>query len=217
MFRKYILSFIVYIFYRTLSLTWRVRLVEPDSLKRALEEKRAVILAHWHGDELALISLAKRYRLATITSTSKDGELMNSVLRMMGVKTSRGSSTRGAIQALKGLLRLAKSGRNCSFAVDGPKGPLHKVKPGVFELSRMIHGPIYVVGVHVDRAIHFPRSWNRSYLPKPFARLSIVWIEAMAPITKDQDPRNPDLALELERSLHAARGTALKVIADHDA
>lgn len=213
MFRKYILSFIVYVFYRTLSLTWRVRLIEPESLKIARKDKKAVVLAHWHGDELALISLARQYRLATITSTSKDGELMNSVLVMMGVKTSRGSSTRGAVQALKGLLRLAKAGRNCSFAVDGPKGPLHKVKPGVFELSRMIHGPIFTVGVACDRAIHFPKSWNKTYLPKPFAKITFYWMEAMAPITKEQDPRNPDLALELEQSLRLANQNALKTIA----
>lgn len=217
MFRKYILSFIVYVFYRTLSLTWRVRIIEPESLQIARKEKRAVVLAHWHGDELALISLARHYRLATITSTSKDGELMNSVLRMMGVKTSRGSSTRGAIQALKGLLRLAKAGRNCSFAVDGPKGPLHKVKPGVFELSRMIHGPIFSVGVSCDRAIHFPRSWNKTYLPKPFAKICFYWLEASAPVSKEQDPRNPDLALELEQSLREARLKAVKLFANHDA
>ncbi len=216
MFRKYILSFIVYVFYRTLSLTWRVRIVEPESLIHARKEKKAVVLAHWHGDELALISLARHYRLATITSTSKDGELMNSVLKMMGVKTSRGSSTRGAVQALKGLLRLAKAGRNCSFAVDGPKGPLHKVKPGVFELSRMIHGPIFSVGVHCDRALHFPRSWNKTYLPKPFAKIVFYWIEGMPAITKEQDPRNPDLALELEQSLSNARLKAVKLFADHN-
>jgi lysophospholipid acyltransferase (LPLAT)-like uncharacterized protein len=216
-FRKYVLSLIVFIVYRTLSWTWRVRLIEPDSLKTALKTKKAVVLAHWHGDELALISLAHRYRLATITSTSKDGELMNSVLTMMGVKTSRGSSTRGAVTALKGLLRLAKAGRNCSFAVDGPKGPLHKVKPGVFELSRSIHGPIYAVGVSCDRAIHFPRSWNKTYLPKPFAQIVVYWVEAHNPITKEDDPRNPDLALELEAQLHGARQQALKFIADNDA
>ncbi|WP_413559220.1 lysophospholipid acyltransferase family protein [Bdellovibrio sp. HCB209] len=217
MFRKYILPIIVFVFYRTLSWTWRVRLSEPESLKKSLDNKNPVVLAHWHGDELALLSIVKRYRIATIASQSKDGELMATVLKWMGAKTSRGSSTRGGVQALKGLLRLVKDGGNCSFAVDGPKGPLHKVKPGVFELSRMIHGPIYAAGVHVDRAIHFPRSWNKTYLPKPFAKVSIVWSEALPPVTKEQDPRNPDLALELEALLHATREQALNFIADNKA
>ena len=217
MFRRYFLPIIVFVFYRILSWTWRVRIVEPESLKLNLKNKKPVVLAHWHGDELALVSIVKRYSIATIASQSKDGELMAKVLKWMGAKTSRGSSTRGGVQALKGLLRLLKDGGNCSFAVDGPKGPLHKVKPGVFELSRMIHGPIYAVGVYCDRALYFPKSWNKTFLPKPFARVIIYWVGPMEEIKKDVDPRNPDLALELETLLHHARQQALNFIAGNDA
>lgn len=205
----------MFVFYRTLSWTWRVRVFEPVSLQDSLKSKNPVVLAHFHGDELALLSIVKRYRLATIASQSKDGELMAKVLKWLGAKTSRGSSTRGGVQALKGLLRLVKEGANCSFAVDGPKGPLHKVKPGVFELSRMIHGPIYAAGVYCDRAIHFPKSWNKTYLPKPFAKISIYWIGPMSPVSKEVDPRDPDLALELEGLLHQAREKAVNFIADN--
>jgi lysophospholipid acyltransferase (LPLAT)-like uncharacterized protein len=216
-FRKYFLPIIVFVFYRTLSATWRVRLIEPDSLVQSLDNKTPVVLSHFHGDELALISIVRRYRLATIASQSKDGELMSKVLIWMGAKTSRGSSTRGGVQALKGLLRLVKDGANCSFAVDGPKGPLHKVKPGVFELSRMVNAPIYAVGVACDRAIHFPRSWNKTFLPKPFAKVVIYWLGPLPAVARDVDPRNPDLALELEGLLHRARQEALKYIAVNDA
>ena len=215
MFRTYILPIVVFVFYKTLSATWRVRIIEPDLLKKALEDQTPVVLAHWHGDELALISIVKRYRIATIASQSKDGELMAKVLKWLGAKTSRGSSTRGGVQALKGLLRLLKDGGNCSFAVDGPKGPLHKVKPGVFEISRMASAPIFAAGVAVDRAIHFPRSWNKTYLPKPFAKVIIYWLGPLPPVSREVDPRNPDLALELEGLLHQAKDQALKFIADN--
>lgn len=214
MFRKYILPYIVYLFYRTLSLTWRVRLIEPQSLQNALENTSPVVLSHWHGDELALLSIVKRYRLATIASQSKDGELMASVLKLLGAKTSRGSSTRGGVQALKGLLRLVKEGANCSFAVDGPKGPIYKVKPGVFELSRMINAPVYAAGVYCDRAWHFPKSWNKTYLPKPFAKMIIFWVGPMNPVQRETDPRNPDFALELEGLLTQAKAQASKFIAE---
>lgn len=215
MFRKYILPIIVFVFYRTLSWTWRVRLVEPDSLLNDLKERRPFVLSHWHGDELVLLSIITRYRLATIASTSKDGELMATILKWLGVKLSRGSSTRGGVQALKGLLRLVKEGYNCSFAVDGPKGPIYKVKPGVFELSRTISAPIYAAGVYCDRAIHFPKSWNKTYLPKPFAKVVIVWVGPTPAVPREVDPRNPDLALELEGLLDHARQQAAKFIADN--
>lgn len=216
-FRRFFLSVLVFVIYRTLSWTWRVRIIEPGSMKEALTKKEPFVLAHWHGDELVLISLVKRYNIATIASQSKDGELMANVLKWLGARTSRGSSTRGGVQALKGLIRLMKEGGNCSFAVDGPKGPLHKVKPGVFEFARIAHAPIYVGGVYCDRAIHFPKSWNKTFLPKPFAKIIVCWIGPFKEISKDIDPRDPDLALELENLLHQARHQSFKFIADNNA
>ena len=206
--RKYVLAFIVWLVYRTLSLTWRVRLFEPEEMKKELREQRPFLLAHWHGDELVLLHLAPRYRIATITSTSKDGELMNSVFHLMGGLTSRGSSTRGGVTALKGLLRLAKAGRNCSFAVDGPKGPLHKAKPGIFEVSKVLGAKIYVGGVSCDRAWHFPRSWNKAYVPKPFARVNIHWSGPHGPVSREDDPKSPQIAEMLETQIHLAQGVA---------
>ncbi len=214
MFRKYILPYIVWIFYRTLSATWRVRLYEPPEMQEMLANNSSFILAHFHGDELALIHLARRYRIATIASQSKDGELMSKVLHLLGARTSRGSSTRGGVQALKGLISLVKDGGNCSFAVDGPKGPLHKVKPGVFEFSRLLKLPIIAGGVQCDRAWHFPRSWNKTFLPKPFAVVEIRWAPPSPRVEKDVDPRDPQLAQDLEALIHKTKGSQGKVIAE---
>lgn len=209
MIKKYLLSFIVFIFYKVLSSTWKIQIEEPIEMKKLLEEKSPLLLAHWHGDELLLISLIKRYRIATITSLSKDGSMMDIVLKLLGAKTSRGSSTRGGVQALKGLIKLAQSGYNCSFAVDGPKGPIHQVKPGVFELSKILSlgsgGNIFAGGVNVDRAWHFPKSWNKTYLPKPFAKVKVVWVYALPALHKDQDPKSLELKKSLEVSLHQAQ------------
>jgi lysophospholipid acyltransferase (LPLAT)-like uncharacterized protein len=213
-FRKYILSFLVWLFYKTLSSTWRVTIGEPDSMKAALKNKEPLIFAHWHGDELALMYVIPRLRIATITSTSKDGELMNSVIHLLGGVTSRGSSTRGAIHALKGLIRLVKEQkRNSSFAVDGPKGPIYQVKPGVFELSRLMNARIYAVGVGCSKAWTFEKSWNKTFLPKPFARVHMQWLGPFGPVTRDQDPRSEELQKQLADAVHNARREALKKIA----
>lgn len=212
-FRGLILGFIVWCIYKLLSVTWRVEIQEPASMQDELKQRRAVILAHFHGDELFLISLVKRYRIATMTSTSKDGEIMNTALALLGAKTSRGSATRGGVGALKGLLKLNKQGYSASFAVDGPKGPIHQVKPGVFEFSRLTHSNIYACGVAVSSAWHFPKSWNKTYLPKPFSKILVVWTGPVLAIDKTIDPRSEELALHLQRQLFDARSQALKVFA----
>lgn len=212
--KKFFLSGLVFLLYRTLSWTWRIRLEEPPEMKKALAEGRPFILAHWHGDELALIHLARHYRIGTIVSQSEDGQIMNRVLIWLGARTARGSSTRGGVGALKGLIRLVREGANCSFAVDGPKGPIYQVKPGIFEVSRMLNLPIYWVGVSKSRAFEFPRSWNKTYLPKPFARICIQWSGPLDPVPENQDPRSLELAKDLERKLNAAKQQALVSIAE---
>jgi lysophospholipid acyltransferase (LPLAT)-like uncharacterized protein len=179
-------------------------------MKESLQKKIPFILAHWHGDELVLLKLIMRYRVATIASTSVDGDLMNQLIHFAGGVTSRGSSTRGGVSALKGLIKLVRNGRCCSFSVDGPKGPLHEVKPGVFELSRLLACPIYSAGVSCDRAWIFEKSWNKMYLPKPFARIVVNWGGPMDQVTKEQDPRSPELAEKLKNALHYSHQVAIK-------
>lgn len=214
MFRRHVLPVLVFLFYRLLRMTWRVTFDECPAFRKALDNHDPVVIAHWHGDELGLIHLVRRYRIATITSTSKDGELMNRVLVWLGAATARGSSTRGGANAMRGLIsHCRKNGNNVSFAVDGPKGPIYKVKPGVFEFSRLMQAPIFVASISISRPWVFHRSWNKAVLPKPFSRIHVRIAEGMPAITRDQDPREPAMAAKLEQMLHEGQGIAAAAIA----
>ncbi len=213
MFRARILPLILVIVYKALRATWRVRIIESPSLTKALKERETVVFAHWHGDELGILFLLKYCRGAAMISTSKDGVIMDGVVRLMGARTSRGSSTRGGVSALKGILRLAKEGWNPSVAVDGPKGPYHKVKAGVFEISKITGREIIPVAVACDRAHVFERAWNRTFLPMPFAKLVVVFADPLPAITRDQDPHQSELAESLEKALANAKQQASNLIA----
>lgn len=203
-----VLGLLVWCLYRLFLLTWRVHIDEPPELREILKNRQSALLAHFHGDEVVLLQLFRRYPIATIVSTSKDGAIMNFVVRLMGGKTTRGSSTRGGVSALKGLLRLLKEGRVSSFAVDGPKGPLHEVKPGVFEVSKILQIPIFWVGVACDSKWVFEKSWNKTYLPKPFAKIQISWSHSTPAIAKEEDPRDESLALQRKNLLLEMRAQA---------
>jgi len=213
MVRKFVLPYLLFLIYSALRLTWRIRVIEPESMKRAMAAGEPMVLAHWHGDELGILYLLRRYRAAVMTSTSKDGELMNTVVRLFGARTSRGSSTRGGASALKGIIRLAREGWRPSVAVDGPKGPYHKVKPGVFEISKVTGGAIYPIAVACDRAYVFHKAWNKTFLPLPFARLICVWGDGLPPVARNADAHDPDLARALEDALANAGQKAVNTIA----
>lgn len=178
--------------------------IESEGLKKAKAEKRPLIFAHWHGNELCILPLVHPYKIATMTSTSKDGQLMDYAIHRLGGATSRGSSTRGGIGALKGLVRLMKGGYRASMAVDGPKGPLHQVKPGVFELSRLSNAMIVPMGAACSSAWVFEKSWNKAQLPKPFSRVIVHFQEPWPALTKEQSAKDSALARRLESEILSA-------------
>ena len=213
MFRKFLLPIVVFWTYRLLFTTWRKKIVESESLLTALKNNESIIFAHWHGHELAITFLVSRYKLATMTSISKDGQLIDYVINRLGGATSKGSSSRGAVAALKGLIRLMKNGHPASMAVDGPRGPIYQVKPGVFELSRLAQAKIFPVGVAVSHPFVFEKSWNKAMLPKPFAKVCVCYGEPIPALEKSKSPKNIELAYELKQRISDACQQASKLIA----
>lgn len=193
--------------YKIWSATWRLEIIEDPQFTEALT-KGPLAFAFWHGDEMVVLKLGPRYRCAAMTSTSKDGELMTQILKRFGFGISRGSSTRGGARALLGMVKLLLTGYNATVAVDGPKGPRHKPKPGILFLSQRANVPIVPTGVAKKRALIFSKSWNKTYLPWPFSKV-IVSFGTPYHVTSLATPEEElkELSL-LETKLHLQRGDA---------
>ncbi len=159
-------------FYWLLSRTWRMK---EMGLPLGPSARNPKLYAHWHGDELLLVAVSIRKQMAIMASRSSDGELMKRVLSFLGYKVVRGSSSRGGAGGLKGLIDLMKTGKyHSSLAVDGPRGPIYQVKPGVLKLAQETGLPIIPAAAWTSNKFVFKRSWNQCYLPMPFSKC-IVW------------------------------------------
>ena len=195
MLNKFVLPYLLFGVYKLLQWSWRITIIENQTIKTLVKEKKSFVIAHWHGDEMGILHLLKKYHVGCIISTSKDGDIMNRAVQLLGAKTVRGSSTRGGTQALKGIIRLKKRGRRPSVAVDGPKGPIYEVKPGVFQISRLTNLSIVPISFYASRQFIFEKSWNKSRLPMPFARVTIQWGEPMGSLQKADDPKDSHFAI----------------------
>lgn len=173
-------------FYYLYSRTWRLEVAgAPATLERFVRGGEPVVFAHWHGDELVLVPFYAFKRLAVLASLSADGDLMARTLLRLGYQVFRGSSHRGGARGLLALIACARDGSQAALAVDGPKGPLHQVKPGIVELAYRTGLPIVVCRVRAQNVWFIPRAWNRSYVPKPFSRVR-VWFSAPVPYDPEQ-------------------------------
>lgn len=208
-------GFIIWIIYKLLWLTWRIRVIEPESLVQLRKQKKPFILSHWHGDEMTIAWAAGFYNIVTIVSNSKDGNIMDTFFKLNGGKTTRGSSSQGGAQALKNLVTASKNlDLSVSFAVDGPKGPIYQIKPGIFQFYRLQPNIKYIfaAGIVADRYWCFEKAWNKAILPKPFARLIIHWQEFELNENRQWDPRDQTLAQNLMDAMHQSRSHAQKIL-----
>lgn len=154
---------------RVLGATWRVERHGGDPLDRDAPFLGVI----WHA---GLFCAAHRFRdrgIAIAVSQSRDGDRIDAVLARLGFGPSpRGSSSRGGVAALAGLIRTAREGRSLGLLCDGPRGPARVCKPGVVAAARATGLPVHPIGVAARPALRFP-SWDQAFLPLPFAR--VVW------------------------------------------
>jgi len=149
---------------RALAATWRVRLLGPEPPYG----KGPIVFCFFHGAQAGLFAHPRPRKVAVLASLSRDGSLQAKILRRLGFDVHRGSSSRGGAA---GLMRL---GEDAAFAVDGPRGPAHVVKPGALLAARAVGAAVVTISVRASSAWVFERAWDDYTLPKPFAKVELV-------------------------------------------
>ena len=166
---------------------------------RILASGRQPIMTFWHGRILPATYYFRRRGIVVITSENFDGEWIAGIIERFGYGTARGSTSRGGRKALLQLTRDLAAGKPAGFTVDGPRGPARVSQPGAVWLARTTGHPILPFHLEADR--HWTmKSWDRTQIPKPFARVAIAMGE---PIYVDPDA--DEEALELARANLDAR------------
>lgn len=186
-----ILSLIV----RVLHMTLRVRHVNAQV---AMNTPRYVF-AFWHAHMLLMLHSRYRRPITVLSSTSRDGDLAVWAYKTYGVRTVRGSSTRGGQAAMRELIRRARAGSNLAFTPDGPTGPPRVVKEGVIFAAQMTGLPIIPVAFAAARkkSLH---SWDTMTVAKPFSRAIYLYGD---PIVIGRHDDGEKMRQTLEKALNA--------------
>ncbi len=161
---------------RMIGLTLQIRILGSDELKNARTDSSSgqVAFAFWHGHQFPLVNHWRRKKHAVLTSLSRDGSLQTLILDGFGFHCIRGSASHGAVRGLIGIIRAMKAGHDAVFAVDGPQGPYHEVKPGVLYVGMKTGAAIVPLGIAVRKARIFEKAWDRYILPYPFTKVIIL-------------------------------------------
>ena len=145
---------------------------------------KGVLYASWHRGLFFVIYWYRHQKVVSIASASEDGELAAQAARRFGWITSRGSSSRGGWQAYREMEALLNQGHKGGLVADAPRGPRFVSKLGIIYLARRTGIPIIPVIWSADRFWKL-NSWDRTIIPKPFARIVALFADAVIEVPAD--------------------------------
>ncbi len=158
------------------------------------------IYAMWHENQFCIYGISGREKLNVLVSNSADGEIVARTIEKWGFKVVRGSSARkGCVTSTMQLITRLKNGECAALMIDGPHGPLHKVKGGVIKLAKETGAPI--VPVHwysTEKTFITLPSWDK--MKTPFGNCHITNVYGK-PIYVNPEDNNDDVAERIKQSL----------------
>lgn len=193
----------LYRFIRIYSWTLRLEIENETKWRDHLSANGRVLLCCWHQQFFSFIRHFQSYRNhqpSLMISKSADGEMIAGVATLSGWHAVRGSSSRGGREALAQMVARLRETGLAAHILDGPRGPMGKVKTGAVYLAQSAGACIVPVYAVAGNAWIF-NSWDRFFLPKPFSRVIIRFGE-MLTVPKTSDPEQFEVQREnLEQTM----------------
>ena len=195
---------------RTLHRTCKSEVIEeePRTSPYVANQPGRYLYCLWHDMIAMHVFAAKHYDLAALVSQHRDGGYLADSLNAIGVQPVRGSSSKGGAAAVREIVEEFE-GWHVAITPDGPRGPRHKIKPGILWLAAKTGRPIMPTVSVCDNAWQIKGSWTDLTIPKPFSRVLLYggpffWIPS--DLQKDDLPRYAArLEAEMDRLDRTAR------------
>lgn len=204
------LAFLYWLVMALLNQTYRFKSIGLEHVGKVKGEEGNAIFAFWHRSTFPLFyyyhTTFPKWKATLFTTNTRRGRViaylgqrfnLDHIDVPMAVDFTGGA--KGALQMLKAM----KSGEDCLIAVDGPRGPIFKIKPGIIYLSQKAGKTIFPVGIGASRKLVFKRRWDKYFIPYPFARVVIAFGEPFK-ISPQMDLEGINKkCTELEEALHS--------------
>ncbi len=205
------LSTLAWLSIHALYATLQIKSIGYEKLHHYKKTGQKVIYAFWHGRQFILVRYMSNKNISIMSSTSRDGILQANILKKFKYEIISGSSAKSPVRALIGSVQKMREGYDVGFAVDGPRGPLHRVKPGAIFLAKKMQAPIIPISFSANPSIIL-KSWDKYLLPKPFAKSAIIFGEPFYPSSNLNSNSVDSECKNLENILNRLTRKANKIV-----
>ncbi len=161
---------LITLFQRFTLLTSRKVYLGKEVVTTLLQENKPFIFGIWHCNVYMSPILYRGMDVYVLISKSRDGDLIDRVVKSFGNRSIRGSTSRGGTSALKAMIRVARQNSRLAFTPDGPRGPAFKVQQGIIAAASACGIPI--VPAHYESTRQkVAKSWDSHRVPLPFGTI----------------------------------------------
>ncbi len=130
----------------------------------------------WHEINSTGIYYYRDRGAGALIEGSYKGDLLAAVANHYGLKDFRITDNPKDKQTVKGtiqFLKYLKAGHDGTIAIDGPNGPYHHIKPGIFALAHNTGHAIHPAGIWFSRKYTWFWRWDKYQMPLPFSKVYI--------------------------------------------
>lgn len=163
-----VLPIIIFVI-KVMSLTYSFKVIGGENTTPYKNKNGRYIYAFWHRGILGPVCYYRNLGIATLISSSRDGEIAARIVKNFGFTAARGSTYKGASSGLMEIKKMAEEGHDIAMNTDGPRGPEKSVGNGSLYLSKLTGLPVIPFGFFCDRKIRLS-SWDRTIIMMPFSR-----------------------------------------------
>jgi len=180
--------FLFYLVIHILYRTCRITVIGKEYEDQFLRQNKPILFVSWHQGLLFYLYHFRNRNGLIMVSQSADGDLINSLLRLFGFQSARGSSSRGGKEAMYEMIQKVNQ-TQCSagLVADAPKGPFGVAKTGIIKIAKETGLPLIPVMCWANRKKIF-NSWDRTLLPLPFSHIVIFYAPPLY-VQKDIDAK----------------------------
>jgi len=179
--------FVITYYLKFLVWTSRIIYINKEYIDDFLNNHKPFILSAWHCNVFAGSVLVSDMDLYILISQSRDGDLIDRIIKRFKNNSVRGSSSKGGIQALKSLIKIAREGKRIVITPDGPRGPVFQLQSGIITLASQTGLPI-IPFHHESLKQKKAKSWDSMRIPSLFNTIIVRYGEPIyIPPNLDQE------------------------------
>ena len=152
-----------------------------------LPQDGTFIYSVWHDSLLMPLFLGRQPRTIALVGRHQDGAFLAHSLKALKIDTVRGSSSRGAVEAVRQLLGDHQD-RHIVVTPDGPRGPRREMKAGIAYLSSRTGKPVVPTAFACRHSWSAGAGWTHLTIPRPWTTVYAMAGECLhVPAQADKD------------------------------